>query len=570
MQYAVLRLASAAGVGALMLMGADCAFSAPTPQCTDTVDTTSPVLSNGSFAFNPSNTRSNPSSITSANVATLKLATSNAAVDELEKRGVPAVTQQAVFFSSGPNVVAMNRITGCQYWSYTIKNKSSYLLGPNKVRSSSIYYLNEGGANPPLILVGDFYANMYAINAQTGKLLWTKFVGTQRDFHWITGGMQYYKGKMLVPIATKEVLTSLTEHPDDCCQSHGMLQAVDPYTGNIIWSYATAADATYSRATGHWTPNGMSIWNSAAIDTARNTLYIGLGQNLLPPTTANEDSITALDLDTGTVKWVFQGTANDAWNSACQSPIPGLAQNCLPAPPGGFDFDFGAPPILVHQANGPDVVLAGEKSGVVFSLNPDTGAVNWSTRVGAGGNLGGIHWGMSTDSTKVYVPVSDVTVVKLDALSIANLLNINNWVGDSITQSVGATPGLYALDIKTGAVVWSQHASHQYNDPEKGMVTLDSIFSAASSVTNDVVFSGTLDGMMYAYRTSDGKLLWSFNSAITFTDSVGNAGHGGTIEQVGALPAGTDLLINSGYATFGDANQFEGGNGNALFIFRLP
>jgi len=121
-------------------------------QCLGSIDTGSPVLSDG-FAFNLSNTRNNPSQIDSTNVATLRLALSSAGVGVTEKRGAPAVTEQAVFFSSGRNVVAMNRLSGCRYWSYTIPALNLYRGGDNAVRSSSIYYLNEGGAKPALILV---------------------------------------------------------------------------------------------------------------------------------------------------------------------------------------------------------------------------------------------------------------------------------------------------------------------------------------------------------------------------------------------------------------------------------
>jgi polyvinyl alcohol dehydrogenase (cytochrome) len=102
------------------------------------------------------------------------------------------------------------------------------------------------------------------------------------------------------------------------------------------------------------------------------------------------------------------------------------------------------------------------------------------------------------------------------------------------------------------------------------VVTVESIYSAALSVTNDVVLAGSLDGVVKAFRTSDGDELWSYATANKFTDVYGNPGNGGTIDSVAPVPADTDLLLNSGYAEFGGTNKFQAGTGNALFVLRLP
>lgn len=538
--------------------------------CSDSVDANSPVLADGGFAFNISNTSNNPSEINSGNISKLSLALSHAAAGETEKRGTPAMTRQAVFFAAGRSVIAMNRMSGCRYWSYDVVDQSTPLVGANAVRSSSVYYLHEGGTKPTLVLVGDWYANFYAIDARAGTLVWSKFIGADRDHHTITGGVQFYGGKLFVPIASKEVLTALLEFGAACCKSHGMLQALDPYTGSIFWTYNTSPDATLDPKENRYAPNGMSLWSVPAIDPVRGSVYVGTGQNYTPPTTSNEDSIVALDINTGKQKWVFQGSTNDAWNTSCQAPIPLLTKNCLPKPPGGGDLDFGAPPLIAHLSNGTDAVIAGEKSGVLFSLNPDTGAKNWSVRLGAGGNLGGIHWGMAADAMRVYAGVSDVTVNKITGLSVDNLGNLRDVVGNSIEISANGKPGVYAVDLITGKVAWEQHPTHTWNDPQQGTLTVPSIFSAPLSVTNDVVFAASLDGVVRAYRTSDGAELWSYATARQFTDSNGTPGNGGTIDGSPAVPGGSDLLVNSGFNTFGRANRFQGGPGNALLLFRLP
>jgi polyvinyl alcohol dehydrogenase (cytochrome) len=544
-------------VGALMVAAA----SSQAASCADTINTWSPVLNNG-FGFNAINTRNQASEINSANVSKLALAYTHVAEGSTEKKGVPAVTQQTVYFSEGRDIVAANRASGCEYWRYSGVNRSTPLIGANAIRSSSLYFLPPTLLRPALIFGGDFYGNTYAVDAKTGKEVWKAFLGTDSNRHFITGSFQVANGTLFVPIATKEVITAVVDVLSACCYSHGMLQAVDPYTGKIKWTYHTSPDAKYDLKTGTRGPNGMSIWGTPMIDAANNAIVFGTGQNLGKPATSNSDSILSLDMDTGKLNWVFQSTANDIWNASCQAPS-GLDGKCTR--PEGGDFDFGAPPILATLPNGGKAIIAGAKNGAVYSLNPKTGSLNWSKRLGVGGSLGGIHWGMAIDKQHVYAAVTDVWVNKIQRLSIADLLALQGAIGKSMGPVEGAKPGIYALDLVSGNVVWEKHIKHTYEGAE-----YDSLFSAGLSVANDVLFAGSLNGVVRALRTDDGTELWSYNTAIKVSDVNGVAGSGGTIDSAGPVPVARDLLVNSGYSSFGGANPWQGGEGNALFVFRLP
>ncbi|MFT3859598.1 MAG: hypothetical protein QM742_19535 [Aquabacterium sp.] len=100
-------------------------------------------------------------------------------------------------------------------------------------------------------------------------------------------------------------------------------------------------------------------------------------------------------------------------------------------------------------------------------------------------------------------------------------------------------------------------------------VQYDELHSAALSVSNDLLFAGSLRGKVRALRTLDGAELWSFDTNIPLTDVDGETGKGGTIDSVGPIPAGADLYVNSGYGTFGNSSVWQAGYGNALFVFRL-
>ncbi len=529
-------------------------------RCADTVDSHSPVLSNG-FGFNSANTRVQPSQITSGNVGDLQLAYTHVAEGAKEKRGAPAVTQQTVYFSERNEIVAANRITGCEYWRFKGLVKSS-LIGNNAMRSSAVVYLPPSGNKPAMVFAGDFFGNMYGINAQTGKQVWrAQMGGPETDRHFITGSPQMHNGTMFVPVSTKEVVTTVLHVLEACCKSHGLLQAVDPYTGKIKWTYHTATSTAYYPATGTRGPNGMSIWGVPAIDVDNNAVVIGTGQNLSPPTTGNSNAIISLDMATGKVRWVFQSTPNDVFNASCLAP-DALAGRCKSPGP---DFDFGAPPIVAALPFGGKAIIAGAKNGVVYSLNPRTGAVNWQQRIGAGGNLGGVHWGMAVDGRRIYAGVTDLSVNKITSIALTDLADPYAMVGKNIQIVADASPGVYALDLLSGRVLWQRRFTHvTAGQPHP------SLYSAALTVTNDVLLAGSMDGELKALRTTDGQELWSYQTAVPVTGVNGAKGQGGSIDNAGPVVAGGDVLINSGYMFSGGQTAYTAGPGNALFVFRLP
>ena len=110
----------------------------------------------------------------------------------------------------------------------------------------------------------------------------------------------------------------------------------------------------------------------------------------------------------------------------------------MPENPGG-DFDFGASVIIAEDAGGRELLLAGQKSGEVYALNPEPssarGELLWHQRVSDGTTNGGIHWGMSLSGNTLVVPVADP---------------------ERDRQDYTPRPGLYALDLASGAVIWEQ------------------------------------------------------------------------------------------------------------------
>ena len=267
-------------------------------------------------------------------------------------------------------------------------------------------------------------------------------------------------------------------------------------------------------------------------------LYIGTGENYSRPASPTSDATLALSLETGAINWVRQTISQDAWNAACTQP--GSA-NCPDQH--GPDYDFGAPAILISRPGQPDLILAGQKSGMVYALDPDaTGAVVWQRRVGRGGIMGGIHWGMVSDRKTLFVPINDR----------------DTWSADSAKP---AFPGLHALDVFTGAIKWLAIGKDRCEKDTRWVCAPG--LSAAVTLIPGVVFGGSLDGLLHAYSTSDGQVLWEFNTDQTFQSVNGVTASGGTIDSAGPVVVGNQLFVNSGYAKFGEKA------GNVLLAFTL-
>ena len=236
--------------------------------------------------------------------------------------------------------------------------------------------------------------------------------------------------------------------------------------------------------------------------------------------------------------WAEQFTENDTFNMSC------LVAPDHPSCPEevGPDYDFGAPPILARVPSGEQILLAGQKSGGVFAMKPDSGARIWERQLGRGGYLGGVHWGMAVNEALglLYVPISD------------------RAVGPAASDK--PMPGLHALEVETGVVRWS--AIHP--DRCDGRKGCDSGTSAAIVATPDLVFAGSLDGQVSVYDARTGEVVWSYDTWRKFDSVNGEAAGGGSIDVHGPMVAGDMLLIQSGYGQHGQAG------GNALLAFRLP
>jgi polyvinyl alcohol dehydrogenase (cytochrome) len=280
-------------------------------------------------------------------------------------------------------------------------------------------------------------------------------------------------------------------------------------------------------------PSGAPVWNSPSVDEKRGLIYFGTGESNSPPAHRNTNAIIAIRLSDGKEVWSHQATPRDIFNSGCGLNPPATRLNCVGADETVYrDVDFGASMIVGDLPDGSSLIFAGQKSGSVWALKPETGEVVWRRAIGTGGALGGVHWGIAHDRDTVFVPISSV------GRPIPG-----EWDGTPAYKS-----GLYALNAKTGEIRWSYTPTPDCaNVPEAQRRTCSrgGAFSAAPTVIGDVVVAGTLS-----------------ETAQEFTTMNGVPGKGGAIDAGSMVAANGLLLVQSGYGMFGQAP------GNVLLAFK--
>jgi polyvinyl alcohol dehydrogenase (cytochrome) len=410
-------------------------------------------------------------------------------------------------------------------------------------RSSPKAAASAGCSAPiPARAFADYRANVYALDITSGDLVWKVKAGRHAEAS-NTGAPILYDGRLIVPVSNMEVVAAMNP-TYQCCTGSGAVTALDADTGETLWYHRVIAEEpvpTIKNDLGVqvFGPSGATVWSSPTIDVDRGLVYVGTGENFTHPATNTSDAILAIHLESGELAWSFQGTSDDAFTMACT--VPENRQNC--PTPAGPDVDFGMAPIIVTRQDGKEILVVGQKSGVVWALDPDNqGEVLWSTRVGKGGALGGIHWGMTTDGKRVYAANSD------QARAVFVDVNPDRPI----------SPGLYALDLMNGDIDWSIPA------PDDTCLGRPGCFpgnSAAPSMIPGVVFAGGLDGYIRAHSTDDGSVLWEYDTTGEHDTVNGVPGRGGSIDGPGPVIANGMVYVNSGYGAFGQMP------GNVLLAF---
>ncbi|MGY3447317.1 outer membrane protein assembly factor BamB family protein [Bradyrhizobium sp. USDA 4473] len=443
----------------------------------------------------------------------------------------PTVIGGLLFVGGGDRKVhALDARTGCTRWLFPTDAP---------VRAAISFATLDGGQ--PVIFFGDVLANVYAVNATTGALIWKSRVDDHMAAR-ITGAPVFHSGAVYVGVSSIEEATG-SRPTYQCCTFRGSVVALKADSGAQIWKTYTIAEAPHPTRTNAigtqlFGPAGASVWSAPTIDVARQALYVATSNSYADPATDTSDAILALDLATGRMLWHQQATPKDSFVVACF----GTDQSNCPQDRGP-DHDFGQSPILVSLRSGQRVLVIGQKSGVVHALDPDhEGKILWQTRIGQGGPLGGTEWGSAADQDRIYVANSDVRFLRDGSRRL--------------NSSEGG--GLFGLDLATGKIAMQVPPVACGDRPQ-----CSPALSAAVTLIPGVVFSGGVSGFLRAYATDDARLLWEIDTARDYTTVNGVAARGGAMDGPGPVVVDGMLYVNSGYA------QWSGLPGNVLLAFEV-
>ena len=394
-----------------------------------------------------------------------------------------------------------------------------------------------------------------AVDKTTGDLLWMTTLSTH-PAAVITQSASVLGNVVFVGVSSVEETFAAVVPGYVCCSFRGSMAALNAITGEILWQTPMIDDAAFTEGY-----RGNAVWGSApAIDPSRGSVYIATGNNYDVPESVSDcvgdvldtdpgnedavraclagdvnyfDTILALDMDTGAVKWANATLPFDAFTIACI--VRPTSPNC--PSPAGPDHDFGQAPMLFRttiDGVSREIVGAGQKSGIFWALNPVDGSVVWTTRFGPGGELGGAMWGSATDGQRLYVTNGNHQKTPWQ------LLGSGPFAGQTTIHAFWS-----ALDPATGAILW------QTPDPSAGPRA-----TGPATVANGVVYVGTLaapaPNNMFALDAANGAILWGFPS-------------GGSVNSGPAVADGV-LFWGTGYAGVGSGNVPS----NKLFAFHLP
>jgi len=456
--------------------------------------------------------------LTAQQIPNLKLKWAFGVPNATEMYSQPTVVSGRVFFGSDAAwLYSLDAKTGCIYWSFGADAgiRATPVIAPISGQGTTQY----------AVYFTDVLTRVYAVDAQSGKLLWKTKAG-EHPRAKSSNGVTVADGKVFAGFSSMETTTGAVS-TYECCSFRGHVVALDANTGKKLWTTFVIAEEPKPRGKNAqgvtlYGPSGGSVWNVPTFDMKRKRVYVGTGNAYTFPAAVGTDSVIALDANTGKIVWQHQEVKGDAFINNCQATSRG-GDNCPETL--GPDYDFGGSSMILHTlADGRDILVAGSKGGFAMAFDLDkNGAVLWKTslteaRVGAAGL---IVFGGAADNQTVYYG-----------------LNQNGAV-------------VAAVNLADGTRKWT-------TTPIAGARGI----AAANTLIPGVVFSHASDGTLRAMSTTDGKLLFEYATAKEFQTVNEVPARGAAFGQSGSTIVGGMLFVGSGY-------NGQGSGGNVMLAFGL-
>jgi outer membrane protein assembly factor BamB len=398
----------------------------------------------------------------------------------------PLIADGIVYFQDlQSDVSALDLRSGRLHWKYRVKQEA---FGPN---GPAIGYGK--------VFLQDGVNGLRAVDLRSGRPLWsTPLAGPTGAQQPVAFGGYVYTG--LASGRIRRVSRGNSRMALIGGGSSGFAYGLREDTGGMAWQFRTVQRGFWGNASVN---SGGGIWFPPAIDTATRRTFWSTGNPGPGPGTVDfpnassrpgpnlyTNSVLALDGRDGRKAWHYQVKPHDL-----------------------FHHDLQNPPILA-SAGGHDLVIASGKGGYVFAIDRESGELVWKTPVGIHRNdllrtlpeddrevrvypgfWGGVETpGAYADGTLYYLTENLATPYTATAFrSRDGAENVQNMEGRTPLDE--GTSELVAIDAATGRIRWT----HKF-----GMVGF-----GGATVVNDLVFTATYDGTVYALARGSGRVLWS-------------------------------------------------------------
>ena len=464
--------------------------------------------------------------ITGANAGRLGLAWSLELPNEGPLESTPLAVDGTLYFTGGhAEVYAVNGATGAQLWKY---DPQTWKVAPLRL-NFAVCPVNRGAAYAQgRIFAATIDGRLFALDARTGKLLWSVQTLPERGYYTSTGAPRTFAGKVIIGNGGGDI------------GMRGYITAYDQVTGKQVWRFYTApgspeqnrpenngGDPAMERAAATWhgewwkTGTGGTVWNGITFDPELRRIYIGTGNGapydpeLRSPGGGDNlylTSIVALDADTGRYVWHYQLNPREGWDYkatanmvAATMTIAGKRRRVLmQAPTNGFFY-------VLDRETGK--LISAEKYG----------KVNWADRIDLAtgrpverpgiryetgevtiypGSSGAHNWqamSFHPGTGLVYIPYMQLGTRLTRGKSLPGAV----WVGGVNMDWADASD---PMDGKGALVAWDPVRQRQAWRVPHVSIWNGGVLSTAGGL----VFQGAADGYVSAYGAASGRRLWRF------------------------------------------------------------
>jgi alcohol dehydrogenase (cytochrome c)/quinohemoprotein ethanol dehydrogenase len=385
------------------------------------------------------------------------------------------------------------------------------------------------------LFIGTLDGRLIAVDAKTGRQKWSVVTVDQSQHYTITGAPCVVKGKVIIGNGGAEFGV------------RGYVSAYDVLTGALAWRFYTVpgdpskpfespilAEAAKTW-TGEWWKGGGggTVWDAMAYDPELDLLYIGVGngspwnQRLRSPGGGDNwflASIVALRPETGEYVWHFQTTPGESWDYTATQTIvladlkigDTVRKVLMQAPKNGFFY-------VIDRTNG-EFISAKNYVDVTWAtgVDPQTGRPieNPDSRfyqtgkpsIQKPGPFGGHNWqpmAYSPGTGLVYIPANDMSFPYVDDPGfVRSRFGVNIGV-DGLAASLPQDAAIKAA-VKAATrghlAAWNPVEQREawrveYPSPWNGGVL---------ATAGGLIFQGTANGELKAYRADNGTPMWSF------------------------------------------------------------